>query len=152
MSTFILNPGDTIVMSDSLVVKVVKAVEAYQPVVNAVKEAETNSNDVYVIAVISAAVVVVALIAAFTVLRWRVAKFVAQKSERDDQARKDREDCERRMAAVRYERLLTFLEKKASKEEDYKPEESQYFINVMNSLINGQPIPTNLSKEENYEN
>ncbi|MBR1447221.1 MAG: hypothetical protein IJ588_00550 [Prevotella sp.] len=98
MTTLILNSGDTIVMGDSIAVKVV----ASQSVVSG--GTDTTCNDVWIVAVICAALVLITLIAAITVLRWKAAVITAEKSERDDRDRQEKENCERKIEAEKLKR------------------------------------------------
>ncbi|MCH5312179.1 MAG: hypothetical protein J1E57_09550 [Prevotella sp.] len=59
MSTFLLNPNDTIVMSDSIVAKVTKAADACQMCVN---EAATNWADVEIVQQICCSLIQIACI------------------------------------------------------------------------------------------
>lgn len=67
MSTFILNPNDTIMLKETIVVKFAEAADKCQPIV---KEAETNCNDVKIVAIICVAIFLLAIIAAIVIIWW----------------------------------------------------------------------------------
>ena len=71
----------------------------------------SNCNDVWIVAIICAAVVLVVLIAAVTVLRWKVAVIGAQKSEREDKNKQEKENCERKMEADKLKRQWALEDK-----------------------------------------
>ena len=68
MSTFIVNPNDTIVISDNVIIKTNKFLETLCPVV---KEAETNGDDVTIAVIVCAATVLIVLIVAVVACLWR---------------------------------------------------------------------------------
>lgn len=70
MGTIIINLSDTTV-SDSLIVKLSKAVEICQP---CFKEAETNNVDWFIVATICGAIIIVAGIIAFALVYWQTKK------------------------------------------------------------------------------
>ena len=149
MSTIIIN--DTISISDSIVVKVLNAADVCQTPVN---EIETSCLDVYNVAITCAALVVVAFIAAVAVLRWKAAVLAAEKSKREALAAKEKDDCERKMAADIKKRewdvqdaerkqkadyrakLLAFLEKQmAEADADKKGEIGQRYEDELRKMI-----------------
>ena len=137
MSTFIVNLNDTIAMSDSAVVELAKIISCSQPCVS---DSETNCQDVIIVGFICVAIVLVALIVKWAVSSWKAAEIAAAKEERTEKekeadiaARKQKADCLRK--------LLDFLEKRTSKKEEFRDEESQYYIKVLQSQINGKQIP-----------
>lgn len=92
MSTFILNPNDTIVLNDSIIVKVTEATAACQPV-------ETNCSDVCIVALICLAFIVVAWIAKCAICSWQKANIDFKKREFDDKRTKEKEESERKQKA-----------------------------------------------------
>lgn len=92
MSTFILNPNDTMVLSDSIIVKATKAASVCQPV-------ETNYFDVCIVALICLAFIVVAWIAKCAICSWQKANIDLKKKELDDKRTKEREESERKQNA-----------------------------------------------------
>lgn len=79
MSTYILNPNDTNALSDSIVVKMTKAVDAFQVRVN---EVATNWADVEVVKYICTAVVAITLIVAITVLIYCLTKVCVEQRQK----------------------------------------------------------------------
>ena len=93
MSTFLLNPNDTIVMSDSIVAKVTKAADACQMCVN---EAVTNWADVEVVKYICVAAVAITLIVSIAVLIYCLKKVSAEQRQKSfDNCRKEKENNQR---------------------------------------------------------
>ena len=114
MSTFIINLNDTTALSDSVVAKVIKLSEAFQP---AVTEAESNNNDVMIVAFICIAIVVVALIAKWAAWSWQNAEIASRVKERSDKREKDEEDYQRKQKAEEKSRSMQ-KEDQAHKESD----------------------------------
>jgi len=142
-------------MSDSAVVELAKVINTCQP---CVKEAQTNCNDVWIVVVICATFVIVALIVKWAIWSWQKA---AIKAEKDEWAKKESEEkiAERKQKADALRKLLDFLEKNTttgeySKEEgkriknltDFTSKESQYYIDVLKTVVEGGDIP-NFPKE-----
>ena len=67
MNTIIVNLNDTIATNDTIIVKILKSIEACQPVIN---ESETNSNDVWVVIAICTTVVLVVGLVAWVLYTW----------------------------------------------------------------------------------
>ena len=105
-----------------------------------IHEAGTNSADVLIVGIICFAIVLVALIAKWTVLSCKDAELKAAKAEREEQE-SDESISLRKQKAICLGKLLNFLEARVSKEKDFKHDETQYYIDVLKSLINGQKIP-----------
>lgn len=93
MSTFILNPNDTIVMSDSIVAKAAKTADACQAYVN---EAATNWADVEIVKYVCITVLSVSLIVAITVYLCYIKQVnAAQKQKEFDNSQKQIENLQR---------------------------------------------------------
>lgn len=101
--TYILNPNDTIVLSDSIVMKVT---DAYQACVN---KAETNCNDVKIVFIICAAIVLVALIAMGIVWLRKWFELKILKEEFENKKKKEEEDSIRKQEATLLEKKLEIL-------------------------------------------
>lgn len=108
MSIIVLNPSDTIVSSDTLVVKLAKVAEICQPVV---KEAETNSNDVWIAAIICLAIVLIAYIAKRALVFWQNNLINAKKGEESSQITNEEKKSKVKLKSDCQDKLLTFLEK-----------------------------------------
>ncbi|MCH5310352.1 MAG: hypothetical protein J1E57_00040 [Prevotella sp.] len=98
MSTYILNPNDTIVLSDSIIVKMTKAADACQMCVN---EVATNWADVEVVKYICMAAVAITLIVVITVLIYCLTKVCVEQRQKgfdNEQKKADNEHrCETEM-------------------------------------------------------
>ena len=135
MSTFIVNLNDTIAMNDSAVVELAKIVSTSNSC-----EVETNWQEVAIVGIICLAIVIIALIAKWALWSWKDAEIKAAEKERDKNEseadiakRKQKADCLRK--------LLDFLEKRTSKKEEFRDDESRYYIEVLQSQIDGQQMP-----------
>ena len=150
MNTFIINLNDTTALSDSIVTKVIKLSEACQPVVT---EAETNCNDVMIVAFISVAIVLVALIAKWAVWSWKEAELMGAKNERGAKEKED-DIAERKKKADALNKLVDYLEKntvqerydaeegkRIKEEKGIGSEEGEYYIDVLRAVIKGEVIP-----------
>ena len=93
MSTFLLNPNDTIVMSDSIVVKVTKVADACQMCVN---EVATNWSDIEVVKYICMAAVAITLIVAITVLIYYLTKVCVEQRQKGFDNEQKKADNEQR--------------------------------------------------------
>lgn len=155
MSTFIINLNDTIAMSDSAVVELAKVINTCQP---CVKEAQTNCNDVWIAGIICLAIVMVALIAKCGLLAWKSKEIEAADAERKAKET-EANIAARKQKAEALGKLLDFLEKNTSTEDysekdckrikklrDFTSEESQYYIDVLKTVVKGGDIP-NFSKK-----
>ena len=137
MSTFIVNLNDTIAMSDSTVVELAKIISCSQPCVS---DAETNCQEMIIVGFICVAIVLVALIVKWAVSSWKAAEIAAAKEERTEKE-KETDIAERKQKADCLRKLLDFLEKRTSKENEFRDDESLYYIEVLKSQINGDKIP-----------
>lgn len=98
MSTIVVNPGDVIVVNDSIAVKMSKVTEILQPVV---KGAETNWLDVIAVCV---TIIIVAWIAKNALLSWKDKMIKAQEQERTDRENKETTEYKRKQDAERENR------------------------------------------------
>lgn len=78
MSTIVVNPGDVIVVNDSIAVKMSKVTEILQPMV---KGAETNWQDVWIVGLICATVALFVVLAAWVLHSWISGKNKQQMAE-----------------------------------------------------------------------
>jgi hypothetical protein len=105
MSTIVVNPGDVIVVNDSIAVKMSKVTEILQPVV---KRAETNWQDVIIPVAITfavcATIIIVEWIAKSAILSWKEKVINAQKQERDDKNQNEEDEYKRKQDADRENR------------------------------------------------
>ena len=93
MSTYILNPNDTIALSDSIVVKMTTAADACQMCVN---EVATNWADVEVVKYICVAAVAITLIVSIAVLIYSLKKISAEQRQKSfDNCQKKKENDQR---------------------------------------------------------
>ena len=110
MSTIVVNPGDVIVVNDSIAIKMSKVTEILQPVV---KGAETNWQNVIIAVAITFAVcvtiIIVAWIAKSTILSWKEKVIEAQKQERTDRAKKEKEESDRKRNSDILDKKLQIL-------------------------------------------
>lgn len=110
MNAVILNLNDTIAMSDSTVVELVKALNACQPCIH---EAETSCNDVKIVGIICIAIVIVAFVAKWAIWSWKDAEIQAAKEERTEKE-KEADIAARKQKADAQGKLLDFLKEKVS--------------------------------------
>lgn len=101
MSTIVVNPGDVIVVSDSIAVKMSKVTDVLQPVI---KGDETNGQDVIIAIAICATIIIVAWIAKSAILSWKEKVINAQKKERDDKKQNEEDEYKRKQDADRENR------------------------------------------------
>ena len=110
MSTIVVNPGDEIVVNDSIAVKMSKVTEILQPVVQG---AETNWQNVIIAVAITfavcATIIIVAWIAKSTILSWKEKVIEAQKQERTDRAKKEKEESDRKRNSDILDKKLQIL-------------------------------------------
>ncbi len=161
MSTFIINLNDTTALSDSVIAKVIKLSDAFQPVVT---EAETNCNDVMIVGIVCLAIVLVALIAKCTVRSWQKAGINAANVERNAKE-KEADIAERKKKADALNKLIDYLARNTS-EEKYNDEagkviktekglatdEGCYYLEVLRTVIEGGKIPQYPLKKTSNEN
>jgi hypothetical protein len=160
MSTIVVNPGDVIVVNDSIAVKMSKVTEILQPVVQG---AETNCEDVMIAAFICIAIVLVVLIVRWTICSWKNAEIKAVNVGQLDKE-SDADIAERKQKADALNKLLDYLAKNTT-EEKYDDNagkmikldkgidsaEGQYYIEVLRSVIKGDSIPQYPLKKEDNE-
>lgn len=110
MSTIVVNPGDVIVVNDSIAVKMSKVTEILQPVV---KGAETNWQNVIIAVAITfavcATIIIVARIAKSTIVSWKKMVIEAQKQERTDRANKEKEESDSKRKSDILDKKLQIL-------------------------------------------
>lgn len=110
MSTIVVTPGDVIVVSDSIAVKMSKVTDVLQPVI---KGAETNGQDVIIAVAITfavcATIIIVAWIAKSTILSWKEKVIEAQKQERTDRAKIEKEESDRKRNSDILDKKLQIL-------------------------------------------
>lgn len=127
MSTFILSPKDTVIISDSITVTVNKTVETSQPTA---VEAETNSKDVVIAVVICTAIVIVSLASLVAFYLWKKLEFSASENEKKLKRNWDVEDCNRRMLVDLSDKIATNFSNKREVPiktwEDYLDELKEY--------------------------
>ena len=129
MSTFIVNLNDTIVLGDTIRVKVAKVAEVCQPVI--VKETETSCNDVKIVAAICATIVLVAAIIALVLFKWLSARNKAQNEKLAQEKRKNDSECLLKDMETERARLDAEVEREHKKAENelhrerYKQETDQ---------------------------
>ena len=110
MSTIVVNLNDTIATNDTIVVKMSKVTEILQPVV---KGAETNWQDVIIAVAIPfavcATIFAVAWIAKSAILSWKEKMIEAQKQERADISKKEKEESDRKRNSDILDKKLQIL-------------------------------------------
>ena len=87
MNTFIINLNDTIAMSDSAIVELAKVISTCQP---CVQEAETNCNDVKIVAIVCGMVVLLAIIAAIVISLWHYIELKKWRETETEKAKNDK--------------------------------------------------------------
>lgn len=134
MNTFIINLNDTIAMSDSAVVELAKVISTCQP---CVQEAETNCNDVKIVAIVCGAIVLLAIIAAIVISLWHYIELKKWRETENKKAANDKEmrqfdasqkETEEKSRLTRYYQKAMFdkiiakkiEEEKITKEKDWK--------------------------------
>lgn len=154
MSTIVVNPGDVIVVSDSIAFKMSKETEILQPVI---KEAETNGQDVIIAVAITfavcATIITVAWIAKSAILSWKEKVIKAQEQERADRAKKEKEESDRKRKSDILDKKLQILcdtcyelskdePKKVVKK--YNDGAVENYITALNEAIGITPKPQNI--------
>lgn len=109
MSTFILNPNDTIVMSDSIIVNVMKMAGTCHAGIN---EITTNWADVEIVRYICLTVAVVVLIVTFTIYQCYRERIKAEQKQKELELNNKREEREE-------QRLLREQEKNENAKKDH---------------------------------
>lgn len=109
MSTFILNPNDTIVMSDSIIVNVMKMAGTCHTGIN---EIATNWADVEIVKCICLTVAVVVLIVTFTIYQCYRERIKAEQKQKELELNNKREEREE-------QRLLREQEKNEKAKKDH---------------------------------
>ena len=150
MNTFIFNLKDTTELSDSAVVELAKVVSGCQAVAT---EAETNCNDVTIVAIVCLAIVLVALIVSRAFLSFKSKEIEAEKAERESKEANSIRESERKQKADCLGKLLNFLEKSNIKQEDGGQQEdgSQSYIDVLTNYIENGHITNQKKENENEE-
>ena len=154
MSTYILNPNDTIVMSDSIVVKMTKAADACLMFVN---ETATNCNDVMIVSVICVAIVLVALIAKQALSSWKKAESDYQEKEFLNKQKKDEAESLRKQKAdlmgKKLETLKKMLDKNMEIEDSLRKQKTDLLeekLELLKKLCNGN-VEAKEKKNECFE-
>lgn len=150
MNTFILNLNDATALNDSVVARFVKLSDVCQSVVT---KAGTNDADVEITKYICCAVVTVAAIIVGGFLIWKLIDHLANAIAGCYKRRFEVEDLERKQKSDLKNKLIDFLEKmtineKYNEDNDkvikirkgMDTKESQYYTNVLKSLIDDKEI------------
>ena len=124
-------------------------------------EAATNDNDLQIFNEICGTVVLVAVIVMGGFLLWKLIDHIANGIRSIYKRSCDKKDYQKRQEADLKDKLLSFLETSTSTEEynkeagkvmkkkkDENSTESQYYINVLKSIIKDDTIP----KQPSHEN
>lgn len=106
MSLFVVAPSDTVVISDSIIVKVTKAIEFLQPTMT---EVGSNSEDVIITIVICATLVIIALMAFITFYLWKKKDLSAIEQERKDKRNWEIQDCHRKILVELSDKIISKL-------------------------------------------
>ena len=134
MSSLLLNSDTIIVVSDSILAKLVKTAELSQ----GVNDAETNSYDVLIVFIICAAIVLVALIAKWILRSWKNAELESLKEEFKNKREKEETDCMRKQKAELLGKELDILKDlcygKIEKKEIGSPEIKKYLDTIEENL------------------
>lgn len=131
MSTFVLNPNDTLVLGDSVFAKVVKLSDVYQSVVI---DAETNVCDWYIVATICGAIIFVAFIACHAVLSWKEKEIQANSGERDFKKEKEEIDAIRKQKSALLDKFLDSLKEGALKDDKWIQDYKEVLVGFKESL------------------
>lgn len=139
MSTLIVNPNDTIALSDAIVVKVA---DVCQPMV---QEPETSCNDVTIVAIICATIVLVALIAMFSFLIWKCREHKAEAESKEKEREKDEKDRQWKQRSDLIDKKLDFLKGQVmTKDKDgktiYDDTKGQAYIAALDGFISKKEI------------
>lgn len=135
MSTLILNPNDTILLKDTIVVKFAEVAEKCHPIVI---KGETNCNDVTIVAIICGAIIILAIIAAIVITLWH---YMEVKKWREIETGKATNDLEMRKNDAllkereEWNRLLRYFQK-----------------SVFDKIIAKKIEEKNITKEEDWKN
>ena len=140
MSTIVVNPGDVIVVSDSIAVKMSKVTDILQPVV---KRAETNWQDVIIAVAITfavcATIIIVAWIAKSTILSWKEKVINAQKQERDDKKQNEEDEYKRKQDADRENRTNMLKDEERKRKTVLIDKKLQILCETCYDLSNNDP-------------
>lgn len=127
MSTFILEPNDTIIMNDSIVAKATKTTDACQTYVN---EIATNWADVEIVKYICLTVVLIALIVAITVYLCHRKQIYAEQEQKsfDNEQKRLENEQKRQIEKEKYE------ESKKNGNNTTKKTDSDHAINILKEI------------------
>lgn len=146
MSTFLLNPNDSLIINDSIVVKMTKATDACQ---TCVSETATNCNDVMIVLIICTAIVLVALIAKWALWSWKKTEYEHKKEEFKAKKKKEKEESERKLKVDCQNKLLEFLGKRMAAFDAQKYEKD--YIEKLQSLIDNKKKEKETSNDTNSD-
>ena len=91
MSTFLLNPNDSLIINDSIVVKMTKATDACQ---TCVSETATNCNDVMIVLIICTAIILMVTIVAITISIWHTKEMQVRSEMEKEKYNREKEQRE----------------------------------------------------------
>ncbi len=132
MSTIAVNPGDVIVVSDSIAVNMSKVTEILQPVI---KEAETNGQDVSIVNSISYYLYCIVFVCVAGFLVWKIIEILAQRWNNCCQHKWEIKNRKIKQKSDLTDKLLDFLKNEASsKKNDTKPNVSLTINDVCKTL------------------
>lgn len=162
MSTFILNPNDTIVMSDSIIVNVMKMADTCHTGIN---DTATSWADVEIAKQISCTLITIVAICVAGYILAKLIEIISKYCSEERKKKRDKEENYRKQEADLQEKLLSFIEKNTLREEYNKEkdkmikvpkgiysDESQYYINILTALIDKKEIPNYSQKQSIDEN
>lgn len=162
MNTFILSPNDTIVMSDSMIVKAMRMSSTCQTCIN---EMANNWADVEIARQISCTLITIVAICVAGYILVKLIEIISKYCSEERKKKRDEEESSRKQKANLQDKLLSFIEKNTLREEYKKEEdkkekdkmikvqkgidsgESRYYIDVLKALIEKKEIP-NYSQEQ----
>lgn len=140
MSTIVVNPGDVIVVNDSIAIKMSKVTEILHPVV---KGAETNWQDVIIAVAITfavcATIIIVAWIAKSAILFWKEKVINAQKQERDDKKQNEEDEYKRKQDADRENRTNMLKDEERKRKTVLIDKKLQILCETCYNLSNDDP-------------
>lgn len=172
MNTFILNPNDTIVMSDSIIVKAMRMSSTCQTCIN---ETANNWADVEIARQISCTLITIVAICVAGYILVKLIEIISKYCSEERKKKRDEEESSRKQKANLQDKLLSFIEKNTLREEYKKEEdkkekdkkekdkmikvqkgialgESLYYIDVLKALIEKKEIPNYSQKQSIDEN
>ena len=97
----------TIILQDTIFVKLSDVAEVFHPIV---LQEETNDKDVKIVLIICATIAIVALIAKWAIWSWQKTKAEKEEKEREDKEKKDKEDAVRKQVSDLVTRKLELLQ------------------------------------------